>query len=385
MSARPGVIVSVSSVARVAGEVVDRRFDAPAGAQLEDVPDHQVGLERVGMVVVERRPLFEPEVVAIPVVAIVLEDGDAAVVDRVEDAADDGRLAGPRPAGDADDDGLHAADHMVVPPAGRKLGFTVGDRLQLPNHEPRRLTPRAARSSDRSPRPGAPAGSRRAARCRSGPRRTPAKTRASLLAMPSSAVSITRLRAIDSARPMAAPTSVSRSAWPTVSRITSAPRRAERDAQSDLVAPLRDEVGDHGIEADRGEEQRQAAEDRHDRRRDTAGRSSVRCSDPPHRHHLEDRLRRVDAQQRLADRAGRGHRIAGGADAAMPKYSAGACAIGRYIVGTLRRLNQSWMMSPRDADDGDPRTGRRAADRSGRGAAGRSDPRRASTWPPSTR
>jgi hypothetical protein len=30
----------------------------------------------------------------------------------------------------------------------------------------------------------------------------------------------------------------------------------------------------------------------------------------------------------------------------IPKYAVGACSSGRYIVGPLRRLNQSWMMSP---------------------------------------
>ena len=75
--------------------------------------------------------------------------------------------------------------------------------------------------------------------------------------MPSMPASISRLRATDSTRPMAAPTSVSRSAWPTVSRTHVAGRRAERDAQADLVAPLRDEVGDHRVEADRGQDQRE--------------------------------------------------------------------------------------------------------------------------------
>ncbi len=91
------------------GEVVDRRFDAPAGTEFEDVRDHQVGLERIGVVVVERRPLFEAQVVAIPVVAIVIEDGDTAVVDGVDDAPYDRGLTGAGPSGDANDDGLHAS------------------------------------------------------------------------------------------------------------------------------------------------------------------------------------------------------------------------------------------------------------------------------------
>ena len=39
-------------------------------------------------------------------------------------------------------------------------------------------------------------------------------------------------------------------------------RRAERDADADLVRSLRDRVGHHAINADRGEQQRDAGKDR---------------------------------------------------------------------------------------------------------------------------
>ncbi len=56
------------------------------------------------MIVVERRSLLEPQIVALAIVAIVLEDGDVLVADALDDAPDDGGLAGSRTAGHADDD-----------------------------------------------------------------------------------------------------------------------------------------------------------------------------------------------------------------------------------------------------------------------------------------
>jgi hypothetical protein len=72
-----------------------------------DVPDHQVGFERVRVIVVERRPLLQPEVVAIAVVAIVVEHGHPAVVDRIDDPPDDGSLARAGSARHSDHDRLH--------------------------------------------------------------------------------------------------------------------------------------------------------------------------------------------------------------------------------------------------------------------------------------
>ena len=55
----------------------------------------QVGLERVGMVVIEYSPLFEPQVVPVPIVPIVFEDRDLVVADALDNPADDRRLTGP--------------------------------------------------------------------------------------------------------------------------------------------------------------------------------------------------------------------------------------------------------------------------------------------------
>ena len=77
MIARRGATGLGRRPAGVAGEVVERRLDGAPALQLVDVPDHQVGLERIGMVVVERGALLEPQVVAIAIVAVVLEHGDA--------------------------------------------------------------------------------------------------------------------------------------------------------------------------------------------------------------------------------------------------------------------------------------------------------------------
>jgi hypothetical protein len=54
------------------------------------------------MVVVERRTLLETEIAPVAVIAIVLEYRDLLGAKAVDDAADHGRLPGPRPAGDAD-------------------------------------------------------------------------------------------------------------------------------------------------------------------------------------------------------------------------------------------------------------------------------------------
>ncbi len=76
--------------------MIARRGRAVASrAQLVKVPHEQVGLERVGMIVVERSPLLEAEIVPIAVIPIVLEDRDLLVADALDDAADDRRLARP--------------------------------------------------------------------------------------------------------------------------------------------------------------------------------------------------------------------------------------------------------------------------------------------------
>ena len=80
------------SAAGVAGEVVKRHLDGLAGLEVLKVPDQQGGLERVGVVVIERGAIFEPQVVAIAVVTVVLEDDDVFRAEAVYDPTDDSGL-----------------------------------------------------------------------------------------------------------------------------------------------------------------------------------------------------------------------------------------------------------------------------------------------------
>ena len=91
-------------LSRVASEVVDRHFDAAPFPQRDHVRHEQVRLERIGMIVIERRALLEPQIVAVAVVAIVGENGHLVVADAVDDPAHDGCLARCRTAGYADDE-----------------------------------------------------------------------------------------------------------------------------------------------------------------------------------------------------------------------------------------------------------------------------------------
>ncbi len=91
----------------VAREVVNRRFHFAAVLERLHVPDEQVGLERIGVVVVERGALFEAQVVAIAIVAVVFEDADLVAAEAVDDAFDDRGLAGAGTAGDTNHDGGH--------------------------------------------------------------------------------------------------------------------------------------------------------------------------------------------------------------------------------------------------------------------------------------
>ncbi len=76
-----------------AREVVDRELDRPVGPELEQVADEEVRLERVRMIIIQRGTLLEPQIVAITVVTIVLEDDDLLWSEAVDDVTDDGRLA----------------------------------------------------------------------------------------------------------------------------------------------------------------------------------------------------------------------------------------------------------------------------------------------------
>ncbi len=87
-----------------AREVVDRELDRPAGPELVQVVDEEVRLERIRMIVIERGTLLEPQIVAVTVVPIVLEDDDLLWTETVDDVPHDGRLAGAGSARHADDD-----------------------------------------------------------------------------------------------------------------------------------------------------------------------------------------------------------------------------------------------------------------------------------------
>ncbi len=63
-----------------------------AALQLAHVTDQQVRFERIGMVVVERGALLEAQVVAIAIVAIVLEQRHVFGTETVDDPPHDGRL-----------------------------------------------------------------------------------------------------------------------------------------------------------------------------------------------------------------------------------------------------------------------------------------------------
>ena len=52
------------------------------------MPNEQIGFERIGMVVIERGALFEAQVVAIAVIAIVIEERDLLGAQAVDDPPD---------------------------------------------------------------------------------------------------------------------------------------------------------------------------------------------------------------------------------------------------------------------------------------------------------
>ena len=78
---------------RVTHRAARRREPLRRRAERADAGEHeQVGVERVGVVVVEAGALLEPQVTAIAVVLVVLEEADLIVAETVDDPADDGRF-----------------------------------------------------------------------------------------------------------------------------------------------------------------------------------------------------------------------------------------------------------------------------------------------------
>jgi hypothetical protein len=91
------------------------------------------------VVVVQRRPLFEPQVVAIAVIPIVLEDGDLLVADALDDAPHDRRLAGSGTARNADDERLERSAHAWTLAYIRAAAVLAGRLLPVMAHFRNRL------------------------------------------------------------------------------------------------------------------------------------------------------------------------------------------------------------------------------------------------------
>ena len=92
MIARRGSSVSVVVRREYRVKSVQRHVDRPALTELREVSHHQIGLELVRMIVVERRTVLEPEIGTIPVVAIVLEDRHPIRAETLNDFPDDSGL-----------------------------------------------------------------------------------------------------------------------------------------------------------------------------------------------------------------------------------------------------------------------------------------------------
>ena len=88
-------------------EVVLRHFHRLARLERPHVLHHQVGFERVGMVVVERGALLEPQIIPIAVVAVVIEPRHLFKSKAVNNPPHHRGLARARAAGDANHKGRH--------------------------------------------------------------------------------------------------------------------------------------------------------------------------------------------------------------------------------------------------------------------------------------
>jgi hypothetical protein len=86
-------------------EVVDGHVDADAGAQRLEVLHQECGVERIGVVEVEKRALVVGEVRAVTVVAVVIDDRDRRRRQALGDLARDGRFSRAGAAGDANEEG----------------------------------------------------------------------------------------------------------------------------------------------------------------------------------------------------------------------------------------------------------------------------------------
>ena len=93
-------------------EIVNRAVDGLSLAQKIQMPDHQVGLQSGGLVVIQAAALLVSHFIVALVVAVVAEDGDV-VRKTAHDVVHQGRLATAAAAGNADDENVV---HIFLPP-----------------------------------------------------------------------------------------------------------------------------------------------------------------------------------------------------------------------------------------------------------------------------
>ena len=106
----------------VDGVVVGRAMDRFAAAQLSEVLDEKLGVECVGVVVIELCALLKAHAVVSLVVVVVVDDADVAA-EVLHDLARDRRFAAARAAGNADNDDA-AVFHIFLPYIIRFLLFS---------------------------------------------------------------------------------------------------------------------------------------------------------------------------------------------------------------------------------------------------------------------
>ncbi len=195
-------------------------------------------------------------------------------------------------------------------------------------------------------------------------------------------------------RPMTTPTSASTIPWRTTMFFDLRRLRAERQADADLLRPLLDRVGHQAVDADRGEQQRAAAEDRHHPHVELLPRHRQR-DDLVHRLDVGDRQARSTGAAAPGSRCSataaapacaRSTRSASGSTFSALAAS-GTCACGMNICGCGSLSSPLLLMSADDADDLALRLRPRTrASRPCRSRADRSaDPPSASTASPSPR
>ena len=206
----------------------------------------------------------------------------------------------------------------------------------------RDLTPRAARPTDRHPRRGAPA-------ARTPPARRQEQDRVADAEADGVEAADVEQQAAEHARAGGRGEQANRAPAAnstTPRRITSADDlaapRAEREADAELAPPLADGVGDHAVDADARQQQR-------DRTRTTP--SSAVCSQRCAERAIDDRLERARVVDRLlridrADRAGQRRR----------RSPTDRCASGRPApcdpASAARTESRSAAARPRRADRG---------------------------------